>query len=97
MILEITPQATPQVTPQVTTQAAKENETNRIAALLEYCIEPRSRVEIQEFMGLKDREYFRLEILNPLIKEGKLLLTIPEKPTSPNQKYYSKPKDPNHV
>jgi len=71
--------------------------TNKITALLEYCIEPRSRVEIQEFMGLKDREYFRLEILNPLIREGKLLLTIPEKPTSPNQKYYSHLKDPNHV
>ncbi|WP_321419573.1 Fic family protein [uncultured Methanomethylovorans sp.] len=42
-------------------------------------------------MGLKDREYFRLEILNPLIQEGKLHLTIPEKPTSPNQKYYSRP------
>lgn len=48
-------------------------------------------------MGLNDREYFRLEILNPLIREGKLLLTFPEKPTSPKQKYYSKPKDPNHV
>jgi type I restriction enzyme M protein len=22
---------------------------------------------------------------------------IPDKPNSPNQKYYSKPKDPNHV
>lgn len=97
IIVPVTPQATPQATLQATPQATQENVTNKIAALLEYCIEPRSRVEIQEFMGLKDREYFRLEILNPLIREGKLLLTIPEKPTSPNQKYYSKPKDPNHV
>lgn len=76
--------------PQATPQAAGETETDKIAALLEYCIEPRSRVEIQEYMGLKDREYFRLEILNPLIHEGKLHLTIPDKPTSPNQKYYSR-------
>ncbi|WP_048049169.1 Fic family protein, partial [Methanosarcina mazei] len=83
------PQATPQATPQA--------ENDKINALLEYCIEPRSREEIQEFMGLKDRKHFRLEILNPLIQEGKLFLTIPDKPNSPNQKYYSHLKDPNHV
>ncbi|WP_048103002.1 Fic family protein [Methanosarcina barkeri] len=66
-------------------------------ALLKYCIEPRSREEIQNFMGLKDRKHLRLEILNPLIQEGKLLLTIPEKPTSPNQKYYSKSKGSKNV
>lgn len=77
----------------LTPQAAGNIERDKIASLLEYCIEPRSRLEIQEFMGLKDREYFRLEILNPLIQEGKLHITIPEKPTSPNQKYYSRHMD----
>lgn len=55
VIVPVTPQATPQA------------ENDKINALLEYCIEPRSREEIQEFMGLKDRKHFRLEILNPLI------------------------------
>lgn len=40
-------------------------------------------------MGLKDREYFRRKILNPLIDEGILKLTIPDKPRSPKQKYFS--------
>lgn len=82
IIIPVTPQATPQA------------ENDKINALLEYCIEPRSREGIQTFMGLKDRKHLRLEILNPLIQEGKHLLTIPEKPTSPNQKYYSKLKGP---
>ena len=44
---------------------------------------------MQEFTKLKHRENFRSNVLNPLIKGGILKLTIPEKPTSPNQKYYS--------
>ena len=42
-----------------------------------------------DFLGLKHREYFRLEILNPMIKKGLLLLSIPEKLNSSKQKYYS--------
>jgi len=38
---------------------------------------------------MKSRRYFREKILNPLIKGGLLKLTIPDKPTSPNQKYYT--------
>ena len=66
---------TPQATPQV-------------EKLLEFCREPRSREEMQNFLGLKDRKYFRTGILNGLIKKGALLLTIPDKPNSPKQKYY---------
>ncbi|MHB2153448.1 Fic family protein [Calditrichota bacterium GD2] len=84
IIPHFTPQVTPQATPQVTSQ---EERTKRILA---FCEEPRSREEIQKFTGLKDRKYFRRNILNPLVEKGLLLLTIPEKPNSPNQKYYSK-------
>ena len=58
--------------------------------LLEFCKTPRSRDEMQEFLGLSDREHFRLNILRPLIASGEFLLTIPDKPTSPKQKYCSK-------
>jgi hypothetical protein len=43
---------------------------------------------MQNFMNLADREYFRNNILKPLIDNGKIKLTIPEKPNSPEQKYY---------
>ena len=42
-----------------------------------------------KFLGLEHREHFRKNILNPLIEKGLLKLTIPDKPKSPNQKYYS--------
>jgi ATP-dependent DNA helicase RecG len=44
---------------------------------------------MQEFLNLHHREHFRTKILSPLIKGGLLKLTIPDKPTSPKQKYYS--------
>ena len=43
---------------------------------------------MQEFCGIKTREYFRKKILVPLIQMGTLLLTIPDKPNSPKQRYY---------
>jgi len=79
-VSKIARQVTPQVTPQ----------EERIKRILAFCEEPRSREEIQIFIGLKDREYFRKNILNPLLEKGLLLLTIPDKPSSPNQKYYSR-------
>ena len=50
-----------------------------------------------EHLQLTNREHFRKHILKSLLKAGILHMTIPEKPTSPNQKYYSKRKDPKHV
>ena len=78
----LTEQATEQATMHVTMHATMQAEK-----VLQFCIEPRSRNEIQSFLDLKNRDYFRKEILNPLIKEGKLALTIPDKPKSPKQRY----------
>ena len=75
-------------TVQATNQATDQADDN-IKRLLEFCKTPRTRENMQEFMKLNNRGYFRTNILNPLIKGGLLKLTIPEKPTSPNQKYYS--------
>jgi putative transcriptional regulator len=46
------------------------------------------RSELQEKLNLSDREYFRKNYLKPAIEEGLVALTIPDKPTSTNQKYY---------
>lgn len=62
-------------------------DAERLNALLDYCSEPRSRDEMQGFCGIKTREYFRKKILVPMIKSGKVRLTIPDKPSSPKQKY----------
>lgn len=88
-IIPLTPQVSNQATDQATDQATNQadDETKK---LLEFCKVPRSRDEMQEFMNLNNRGYFRTKILNPLIKGGLLKLTIPDKPTSPKQKYYSK-------
>jgi ATP-dependent DNA helicase RecG len=70
-------------TMQATMQATPQDK------VLAYCIEPKTRTEIQEYLDLKNRDHFRKSILNPLIESGKLLRTIPDKPTSPNQQFYT--------
>lgn len=55
--------------------------------ILDYCKIPRSRIELQEFCGYKSASHFREKILTPLITGGQLILTIPDKPNSPKQKY----------
>jgi ATP-dependent DNA helicase RecG len=76
-----------QVTPEATMQATMQDE--RIKKIIEFCELPRSREEIQKYLNLKNRDYLRKHILNPLIKNGVLRLAIPDKPRSPKQKYYS--------
>jgi len=65
----------------------------RTIKILEFCQTPKNREEIQDFLGFKDREHFRLQILNPLLEQGLLHPTIPDKLTSPKQKYYATKKD----
>lgn len=56
-------------------------------AVLQFCTEPRTRDEIQRFLGINSRRYVQLEILQPLLDGGRLAQTIPDKPRSPNQRY----------
>ena len=80
-------QVIPQVSPQVIPQA--EGLSKRLIEVLDFCKKPRTREEIQKFLNIKDGKYLREKILKPLIKKQLLQLTIPDKPTSPNQKYFS--------
>ena len=52
--------------------------------------------EIMEHTGLKDREHFRRDILKPLIDQGLLRYTIPDKPTSRMQKYVTVENEPGN-
>lgn len=58
-----------------------------IQALLQFCIVPRSRKEMQEFMGLTGRRNFSEKYIKPLLSAGKIEMTIPDRPNSRNQKY----------
>ena len=61
--------------------------TDQDDKLFKFCSTPRSIKEIMEFLEVKHRTYLRKTVLAPLLESGKLVLTIPEKPSSPNQRY----------
>lgn len=54
--------------------------------IAEFCSIPRSRDELQKFTGFS-RYYTMSKIVQPLIDSGELVLTIPDKPKSVNQRY----------
>lgn len=73
-------------TGQVTGQAAGQV-SGQADALLQFCAVPRSTKEMMQHLGLSHREHFRDALLLPLIASGQLTLTIPDKPSSPKQRY----------
>ena len=84
---------TPQVdgeTPQVNNsnlKGAKKSPEFLQAQILQFCNEPRTTVEIVVHLGLKDRKGVRNRGIAPLLKLGRLAMTIPDKPNSRFQKY----------
>lgn len=57
--------------------------------ILNYCITPRSREELAEKFGFEAPTYFIKRYIHPLIKDVKIKMTLPDKPKSKFQKYYS--------
>ena len=76
---------TPQDTPQDTNKTIRKEKNKNL--LLEFCKEPKTLSEIMKFLGLKDRKNFIEGYINPLLEEGTLAMTEPDKPTSGNQRY----------
>ena len=66
------------VTPQVNAKLTK---------LMKFCEKPRTRQEMQEFMGLKDKKNFVKNYIQPMVKLGMIKMTNPDKPKSQNQQY----------
>lgn len=60
-----------QVTTQVTTQDATQDIVEKLAALINFCSEPRSKKEMMTYLGLVNTNHFRKAYLVPLLKEGK--------------------------
>lgn len=62
--------------------------SNTIQCLIQILAEQQlSMKEILSAMGLKDRENFRDNYLNPAMKEGFVVMLYPNKPKHPKQKY----------
>lgn len=55
--------------------------------LLAFCRTPRSREEITEYLGITSKQYALRRYLDPLVNEGAIRLSIPEKPRSRQQRY----------
>lgn len=55
--------------------------------LIDFCKEKRSLQEVMEHIGWRDKTKFRKRFIIPLLEMGLVRQTIPEKPTSPNQRY----------
>lgn len=54
--------------------------------ILSFCIEPKSIIEITDYLGYKERKSVRKYIV-PLLEMGRIAMTVPDKPNSRNQKY----------
>lgn len=59
------------------------------ADLLLFCRTPRTRKEICEYLGLSSVTYAIQTHVMPLVETGKIKLSIPDKPKSSKQLYYS--------
>jgi predicted HTH transcriptional regulator len=84
-------QATGQDTGQVTGHDAGHDagHDELLKKLLEYCGLPRTRNEMQAYLGIASRAYFRKTVLDPLVNAKLLRMTIPDKPKSKKQMYVS--------
>lgn len=76
------PSSTRQVPDKYPTSARK------ILAALAKAGEPLTRAALQEASGLRDREHFVNQYLNPMVNANLIQLTIPDKPRSSKQRYF---------
>jgi len=56
-------------------------------SILRKCLITSSIGDLMEIVGRTDRTKFRNQILKPLLDNGLLQMTVPEKPRSSNQRY----------
>ncbi len=59
-------------------------------SILKFCSTPKTLREIANYLGVKSYKKIKARYMDKLIVEGKLTMTIPDKPTSSLQKYLTK-------
>lgn len=82
--LEVEEEVTPQVTGQVGTKSAP---SQHQVEILRNCLENMALIDLMAILERSDRTKFRNQVLNPLLEEGFLEMTIPDKPQSSKQRY----------
>ncbi len=70
----------------MSTSEAEIDKTDIYRAVVQFCSKPRSREELTAFTG-KSRYYTMSAIVQPLLRQGRLRMTLPEKPKSPKQRF----------
>ena len=71
-------------------EAIGQAETNdKTAAVLDFCLTPRSRQELSEFLGITSTTYAIKTYIQPLIDKGLIKLSNPDAPGSRSQRYYT--------
>ena len=69
--------------------STEEDIDDKAKGLIEFCKTPRTRKEIAEYLGLGSVSYVIKDYVMPLVDKGKIKLSIPDKPRSPKQLYFS--------
>ncbi|MCM1158238.1 MAG: putative DNA binding domain-containing protein [Bacteroidales bacterium] len=67
----------------------QDDEQDVIKAIIAFCSEPKSAKEIVEEFAFPNRLYLKRHFLDKMLMNKKLKMTLPDKPSSKNQKYYS--------
>jgi ATP-dependent DNA helicase RecG len=75
---------TPEVTPHIGTKLAL---SRHQVEILRKCSEDTAILDLMAVTGRSDRTKFRHQVLNILLEEGLIEMTIPDKPRSSKQKY----------
>jgi ATP-dependent DNA helicase RecG len=77
-------EVTPQVTEEVGTKLAL---SRHQVEVMRNCLESKAITDLMTIAGRADRTKFRDQVLNPLLEEGLVEMTIPDKPRSSKQRY----------
>jgi ATP-dependent DNA helicase RecG len=86
---KVTPQVAGEISEQVTGQVGEQvgEQVNEQVRILKFCSTPKQKQEILALLGLRPVYLNFKRHIQPLVKQGVLEMTIPDKPRSSKQRY----------